>query len=319
MTKRNGNRPQTHFGLALLAFLCTGPVIPAVAQTTCGDQVQVRQGDTMFSIAERCNTSVGALRRANPEIDPLDMRVGLYLHVPGGSAPETNSASRQYTFRAGDTLYSIADVLGTTVDAVLEANPSLDPADVPIGTVIQLPRDGGHLHTPDPAEASVSISPDQGEVGTWVEISASGFPPEVPVKIGGGPPNSEYRVIDRMRVGQNGGVQTVVRLPEAAADNVQWVFVVATQDNRVKAVSERFEVIGGDDGNASGVRVTGTLSREGVECPALRSDDGKLYTLAGDTGRFSAGDRVKVRGEVAQASVCQQGTTIKVQSIQQAG
>jgi hypothetical protein len=62
-----------------------------------------------------------------------------------------------------------------------------------------------------------------------------------------------------------------------------------------------------------------TLTREGVECPAMRGDDGRLYTLAGDIGRFGPGDRVRVRGQRADASICQQGTTIEVERIRSAG
>lgn len=63
------------------------------------------------------------------------------------------------------------------------------------------------------------------------------------------------------------------------------------------------------------INVRGTLTDEGVECQALRGDDGELYTLTGDLSGFEEGDRVRVRGTVAEVSICQQGTTIEVQSI----
>jgi hypothetical protein len=73
---------------------------------------------------------------------------------------------------------------------------------------------------------------------------------------------------------------------------------------------------GGNGGNAGQmINVRGTLTDEGVECQALRGDDGELYTLTGDLSGFEDGDRVKVRGTVAEISICQQGTTIEVQSI----
>jgi hypothetical protein len=73
---------------------------------------------------------------------------------------------------------------------------------------------------------------------------------------------------------------------------------------------------GGNDVNAGQmINVRGTLTDEGVECQALRGDDGELYTLTGDLSGFEDGDRVKVRGTVAEISTCQQGTTIEVQSI----
>lgn len=72
----------------------------------------------------------------------------------------------------------------------------------------------------------------------------------------------------------------------------------------------------GNNGNAGQmINVRGTLTDEGVECQALRGDDGELYTLTGDLSGFETGDRVKVRGTVAEISICQQGTTIEVQSI----
>ncbi len=72
-------------------------------------------------------------------------------------------------------------------------------------------------------------------------------------------------------------------------------------------------------GGAGGtVTVTGTLTTEGVECQAMRGDDGKLYTLAGDVKEFRAGDRVRVTGRVAEASICMQGTTLTVTGIEKA-
>ena len=59
------------------------------------------------------------------------------------------------------------------------------------------------------------------------------------------------------------------------------------------------------------IRVTGVITNEGVECTALRGDNGKLYTLAGGTGSFKPGDRVRVIGKIAQVSFCMQGTTIE--------
>ncbi|MEJ7591993.1 MAG: DUF5818 domain-containing protein [Planctomycetaceae bacterium] len=64
--------------------------------------------------------------------------------------------------------------------------------------------------------------------------------------------------------------------------------------------------------------VTGILTKEGVECPALRADDGTLYTLTGKFKKFKVGDRVQVAGEIAEFSFCQQGITINVRRIKRA-
>lgn len=63
------------------------------------------------------------------------------------------------------------------------------------------------------------------------------------------------------------------------------------------------------------VTIEGVLTDEGVTCPALRGDDGELYTLAGDIGELQPGQRVSVTGEVAEMSMCMQGTTIALGDI----
>jgi hypothetical protein len=63
------------------------------------------------------------------------------------------------------------------------------------------------------------------------------------------------------------------------------------------------------------VKVQGELTTEGVECQALRAEDGTLYTLLGDLKDFKAGDPVIVVGTPVQISLCMQGTTIQVSEI----
>jgi hypothetical protein len=67
------------------------------------------------------------------------------------------------------------------------------------------------------------------------------------------------------------------------------------------------------DGEAICIR--GHLTDEGIECPALRGENGVLYTLSGDTGRLEVGDEVCVCGTVAELSFCMQGTTITMTHI----
>jgi hypothetical protein len=63
------------------------------------------------------------------------------------------------------------------------------------------------------------------------------------------------------------------------------------------------------------IEVKGVLTDEGVECQALRADDGTLYTLSGKLRGFKTGDRVRVTGTVAEVSICQQGITIEIRKI----
>jgi len=58
--------------------------------------------------------------------------------------------------------------------------------------------------------------------------------------------------------------------------------------------------------------VIGTITAEGVECPALSGEDGKLYTLTGLPREVGVGERLQIAGERALVSTCQQGITIRV-------
>lgn len=66
------------------------------------------------------------------------------------------------------------------------------------------------------------------------------------------------------------------------------------------------------------VTVEGVLTNEGIECQALRGEDGTLYTLSRRPEGFKIGDRVLVTGSVAGISFCMQGTTINVTRIEKA-
>jgi hypothetical protein len=66
------------------------------------------------------------------------------------------------------------------------------------------------------------------------------------------------------------------------------------------------------------VVVVGTLTDEGVECRALRAEDGTLYTLVGELKGFKTGDKVRVVGQRVEVSTCMQGTTLSVKNIKRA-
>ncbi len=90
-------------------------------------------------------------------------------------------------------------------------------------------------------------------------------------------------------------------------------------DFRLAALAAALVACAGSGGGAaeelSEVEVRGTLTGQGVECPALLGADGRLYTLAGDIGEAGPGDEICVRGRPAQMSICMQGVTIVVSEV----
>ncbi|MCE7029541.1 DUF5818 domain-containing protein [Jiella avicenniae] len=58
---------------------------------------------------------------------------------------------------------------------------------------------------------------------------------------------------------------------------------------------------------------------EGVECPRIRMDDGREFSLVGaDTGKLRAavGHHIRVTGKIVPFSTCMQGLTLRVETVQ---
>jgi LysM repeat protein len=112
--------------VVLSAFATTSSAFAAF----CGTSVTVLQGDTLRKIAERCGTTVSALRRANPEIGSGDLIFpNQVLQLPG-TILGTDGGYFIYIVARGDTLKGLATRFSTTVDALLAANKNIANANV---------------------------------------------------------------------------------------------------------------------------------------------------------------------------------------------
>ncbi|MGH9458840.1 MAG: LysM peptidoglycan-binding domain-containing protein [Thermoanaerobaculia bacterium] len=209
----------------------------------------------------------------------------------------------------GDTLSGIAARCGTTVAALVRANPSIDDPDrIYIGQRIAIAT-GETVRGP-----RIEIGPVAGAAGTSVHIVGARFPPNRTIEIGAGPPFSEYEVIARTRSDARGMIDVRVEVPPHTAGWDEVVFVAATPEANVRNAIAHFDVIETDDDGR--IRVTGVVTGEGVECPQIETEDGTRYTLAGATTRaLRKGDRVSVEGTIAEVSFCMQGTTIAVEKL----
>jgi len=111
----------------------------------------IKSGDTLYFLAIRYNTTVDAIMKLNPGIDPNNLQIGQVICIPDTGVspvppmpPCTNGF--YYTIRAGDTLYLLAQRFGVSVDAIIRANPGIDPNNLQIGQVICIPQ---AIPTPD--------------------------------------------------------------------------------------------------------------------------------------------------------------------------
>jgi len=120
-------------------------------------QYVIQPGDTLLSIASRFNTTVQAILAANPQItNPNVILVGQVIIIPGTTPgpqppPPPPPTTGTYVVQRGDTLSSIARRFGTTVNAILAANPQItNPNLIFPGQVLVIPGAPGPQPPPPP-------------------------------------------------------------------------------------------------------------------------------------------------------------------------
>ncbi len=101
----------------------------------------IRSGDTLYLLASRFNTTVEAIIAINPRINPNNLQVGQSICIPGATPPPQPSCPNGtlYTVRAGDTFFRLSQQFGVSVDALMRANPGVDPTRLQIGQIICIP------------------------------------------------------------------------------------------------------------------------------------------------------------------------------------
>jgi len=115
----------------LQLFVLIAMLLTSLAFTTpafaawCGTSVTVASGDTLRKIADRCGTTVSALRRANPEIGSGNLIYpGQVLLLPG-TILGSDGGYLIYIVARGDTVKGLAARFGSTVDSILASNPEI--------------------------------------------------------------------------------------------------------------------------------------------------------------------------------------------------
>ena len=145
--------------LVLIMLVVTVTAVSALAYV-------VRPGDTLTRIARQFSTTVNAIVQANPAItNPNLIYVGQTLEIPTGDATPAPPAPQPpapqpsppptgqttYVVQRGDTLSRIAQRFGTTVTAIMQANPAIrNPNLIYVGQVLVIPSGGAAPPAPQP-------------------------------------------------------------------------------------------------------------------------------------------------------------------------
>ncbi len=122
--------------LLITSFASTGG---ALAWSKCPNYLTVQWGDTLSGIALQCDTTVDAIRAANPGLGWW-LYAGQVLYIPTGYTPGYPPASSTYVVQYGDTLEKIAARGNTSLSNLLAVNPQIqNPNLIYVGQVINVP------------------------------------------------------------------------------------------------------------------------------------------------------------------------------------
>ncbi|MBQ8391301.1 MAG: LysM peptidoglycan-binding domain-containing protein [Clostridia bacterium] len=101
----------------------------------CGQFYIIQEGDILFTIAAKFDTTPENILRLNPGLDPANLPVGRRICVISATNQPVTCpvGTLPYNVNEGDTLLSIAVRFGTDVEALLRTNPDIDPYNLRVG------------------------------------------------------------------------------------------------------------------------------------------------------------------------------------------
>jgi murein DD-endopeptidase MepM/ murein hydrolase activator NlpD len=164
----------------------TQPIGMTKAQSANATIYIVQAGDTLYSIAQRYGIDVNVLAEANGLINPDQIYVGQSLTIPAPSTASTSigpTVNRIHTVQKGETLFSIALTLGTSIRAIAEANQLTQSKWVLVGQQLAIPINTkaptlAQPSTPLPAPfISVDVGPTDLQPGSLMVITVQTVKP----------------------------------------------------------------------------------------------------------------------------------------------
>ena len=122
-------------------ILSTGQLLKIPSALLPESTYIVKKGDSLYSIANKYNTTVDELKRINNLTSNI-LSIGQVLKLPSDkvSDVEKEENTMSYTVQKGDSLYSIARKYSTTIDKIKDLN-NLTTNLLSIGQVLLIPTD----------------------------------------------------------------------------------------------------------------------------------------------------------------------------------
>ena len=122
-------------------ILSTGQLLKIPSALLPESTYTVKKGDSLYSIANKYNTTVDELKRINNLTSNI-LSIGQVLKLPSDKVSDVEKEENtiSYTVQKGDSLYSIARKYSTTIDKIKDLN-NLTTNLLSIGQVLLIPTD----------------------------------------------------------------------------------------------------------------------------------------------------------------------------------
>jgi len=144
----------------LLAMALLGlSSVPVSASPESTDTVVhvVQWGETLQIVARRYGTTYAAIASANNLANPNFVYAGQRLVIPTGTSGTPAGSTGVYVVNRGDTLRSIAERYGTTVNYLVSLNGLLNPDFIWIGQALRVPSSSSPVQPQDQGSTVVHI------------------------------------------------------------------------------------------------------------------------------------------------------------------
>ncbi len=141
----------------------TKPTTPTALPSICGDETfsyTIRQGDTLWKLAQMYGVSVRSILDLNAGLDPQNLRIGSVICIPADmeppaqmpaqppvqtpSQPQPSSDTFMYRVKKCDNICKIAKAHFVSVESIIRSNPGMQLYCLKEGTYIFIPMNRCH-------------------------------------------------------------------------------------------------------------------------------------------------------------------------------
>lgn len=183
---------------------CQSSVLVAVTGG-CANPYTVQSGDSLSQIAVYCNTTLDAIRQANPQI------INANLIYPG---QQVNIPNRDFA------QIPVTGKEEATLVTSLPLPCTCDPAPIPVTGPVPMLIPGSSL-----------------------QVRAINFPPNTPVNVAIGPKDTAYTIVTSGVTDANGNLTTLIIVPTVSNSETLWVVLVSTTTQpSIQAMSPLFNI-----------------------------------------------------------------------------